>query len=289
MIRAGSSDNSDRLGAIAPHRESGGTQLRMREMVVIRCSTVGTSLHVLTVAGGPAPRFEPGQFVHVLALGRGAPLLPRPLSILRWDRDRLDLLLKVVGSGTSHLAALSKGTTVRVLGPLGRGFRPSRVSSALVVGGGVGIAPLVPLVRRLCGSGVSTVCAYGASTAEGLALRREVEVAGAKLALATEDGTLGRCGDVIGLVRHLEPELSHGGRGPWVAACGPWDMMRHLWHVVRGWGSRMEVSLESRMACGVGACLGCAIARADGAGYSYVCTDGPVFDADAVDWSQPPL
>jgi dihydroorotate dehydrogenase electron transfer subunit len=262
-------------------------RVRLEELTLTACASVGRGLYVLSARGEEAaPPFTPGQFVQVVPLKPGAPLLPRPLSILHWESRRLDLLVKVVGRGTSFLSHLAPGSQIRVLGPLGRGFNPQSPSFALVVAGGVGVAPLVPLARRLIGDGTPTVVVYGAATAEELALRWELQGTGAKLVLATEDGSIGHQGDVLEPVRRFEPDLRANGGTAWIAACGPWAMMRHLWGMVAGWGARMEVSLEARMACGVGACLGCAVRTDSAAGVAYACTDGPVFDASSVDWDQ---
>jgi dihydroorotate dehydrogenase electron transfer subunit len=141
----------------------------------------------------------------------------------------------------------------------------------------------------LLADGHTVVFLYGAATGEDLALARDLGQEDLELSLATEDGSTGHHGDVLSLLAELQPDLRDRMDAPWVATCGPWEMMRRVAERFEGWASHVQVSVEARMACGVGACLGCAVGRAKGGGYAYACTDGPVFDAAAVEWGQPPL
>ncbi|WP_309474795.1 dihydroorotate dehydrogenase electron transfer subunit [Dissulfurirhabdus thermomarina] len=250
---------------------------------------VAPGIHELTVeAPGVAAAARPGQFCMLAPAAADArdPLLRRPLSIHRVaDGGRVVFLYRVVGRGTALLAARRPGDLVRVLGPLGRGFTPG-AGPAVLVGGGMGIAPLLFLAERLpAGHGHAVV--LGARTAAELPGLDRFEAAGHRLLVATEDGSLGEKGLVTGILEGLLEEAA-GGDGPALFACGPWPMLRAVREAAAAKRLPLQVSLETRMACGVGLCLGCAVPRPSGEGYHHVCREGPVFDAEAVSWEAPP-
>ena len=234
----------------------------------------------------------PGQFVMVREGGRTEPLLARPLSVLGFERHGdhavLELLYRVAGRGTSLLARLRSGGELAVLGPLGRGFtRPAVIGRAVFVAGGVGVAPLLYLIH----SGFLSPARHDDTGAEPdkifyLGARTEELLTGldrlkgrCRLGICTDDGSQGYHGPVTGL---LEQEI--GGYDPKdtiIYACGPTPMTRALGRLLSESAIPCQVSLEERMACGLGACLGCAVAvrSADGKRvYRRVCHDGPVFD-----------
>lgn len=219
------------------------------------------------------PGHRPGQFAMLCLDPDGAhldPLLPRPMAVYRGRGARLEFRFKVVGRGTRLLADLAPGATLGVTGPLGNGFDPVR-APAWLVGGGTGIASLFELAS---GCGPEARVLLGGRTERDVLGLDDFRGLGVPLALATEDGSLGHAGVVTDL---LEPRP-----GDDVYACGPTAMMRRAWDVAREAGARCFVSLESRMACGIGICLGCAVPTTGP--YRYVCTDGPVFDAARLDW-----
>ncbi len=226
---------------------------------------------------------RPGQFVLVRCGEEGSwdPLLRRPLALHRLIRElgRVELLVRVVGRGTAWLALRRPGDRLDLFGPLGQGFALKRnTRNLLLVAGGMGIAPLVAMAEEGLGRGCAVVLALGARSREDLypasLLSPPVEVH-----LATEDGTAGRTGPVTVLLADPEPGLL-----PWadqVMACGPRPMLAEVAAMVRAGRMRLpagfaQVSLEERMACGIGACLGCVIPTRKG--YRRVCRDGPVFD-----------
>ncbi len=225
-----------------------------------------------------AGRVRPGQFVMLRQPDRLDPLLPRPFSVHDAAGADLKLLYRLTGRGTRFLSQLKKGTMVDVIGPLGRGFKPERVGRAVMVAGGLGIAPMPLLVKRLRFLGVPSVLLYGCRDKGQL-----LAVPGVKAVISTEDGSCGRRGRATDL---LEDYL-RTGEPCRVYACGPWAMLKQVSLVCRKHGTLCQVSLEARMACGVGACQGCAVKAADG-GYLHVCSDGPVFDSHQIDWSQEP-
>lgn len=228
-----------------------------------------------------AAAVRPGQFVMVACGADRDPLLRRPLSVHNAEAGAtIDLLVRVLGRGTAALARLRAGDTLPVLGPLGRGFGEAQEGAeVLLVGGGIGCAPLLLLARRLLARRARPVLLLGAAhAAEARAFRDCFQGLDCPVHLSTDDGSLGYHGFVTGLLPELAAAASR------VYACGPMPMMAA---VARFCGSRLpcEVSLESRMACGLGACLGCAVPAPDRPGaYRHVCKDGPVFPANEVLW-----
>ena len=225
---------------------------------------------------------KPGQFVMV-RVGEGLdPLLRRPFSIHQVARGGVvQILFKVVGRGTRALAGLQQGQQLDMLGPLGQGFAFDAAGEHYLVGGGIGIAPLLFLAKRMLKEvepSAIRVLLGAATGAELDVLAEDFASLGLFVDVATEDGSRGR----QGLVTHLLEPLQSGSGN--VYACGPYPMLRAVAAMSRekGWGC--QVSLETIMACGLAACLGCAVQRSDLNGYVHVCKDGPVFDADEVAW-----
>lgn len=230
-------------------------------------------------APGMAAAAKPGQFVMVRPSQGTAPLLPRPFSIHRRRDGSLSILYRVAGSGTKLMTGLAQGARLGIFGPLGRGFRyKSSIKHPILVAGGMGIAPMPFLASELASLGQTPKLLYGCRTRPEL-----VGLPGLRAAKATDDGSCGRRGPVTSL---LEEELAVR-RDSLVYACGPWAMLRRTALSCGKHGVPCQVSLESRMACGVGACQGCAVRGADG-GYLSVCSDGPVFDSRLIDWDQEP-
>ncbi|MDI7246040.1 MAG: dihydroorotate dehydrogenase electron transfer subunit [Bacillota bacterium] len=249
------------------------------------------------VAGCAAP----GQFVHVrVPTATADPLLRRPLSVCLAEPSGgvFTVLYQVVGKGTTMLSALRPGESLDVLGPLGRGFEmpPSGGSGggragagrAAVVAGGLGIAPLIMLSHALVRAKVGFSFIVGARASHllvGLDLLPPHEDARlCQVHVVTEDGSVGR----QGLVTDTLGDLLVRGDVTCVYACGPAGMLREVARLGEAFRVPVQVSLEQRMACGLGACLGCAVrARGTESGehpaYLRVCADGPVFRAEEVD------
>lgn len=237
--------------------------------------------HVLTLACGLGAGFEPGQFVQ---LGVEPAYLPRPFSILWADRRHLAVLSKAVGAGTRALFGYAPGQRVWVLGPLGRGFRRDGAADSILIGGGVGVPPIYALAKRLTGDGASPRVIVGARTADQVLLRGEFAALGVEVGVMTDDGSAGGRGTAAAL---LAKWLRAGGRGHRVYACGPAPMLAAVAAICRQSGAPCQVAVEEHMACGFGACQGCAVATAAG-GYALVCRDGPAFDAERLAWPRPP-
>ena len=252
---------------------------------IIRAETLAPDICRLTMlAPEIAAAARPGQFVMLRAAALSDPLLRRPFSIHQVTASGwVQILFKVVGKGTALLARLAPGMKVDILGPLGNRFDLQRQGKYCLVGGGMGIAPLYFLARELQRSNPpeAVVPLLGARTGSELQpLADDFTALGLEPLLATDDGSLGHHGLVIDLLANLSQEE------PWrVYCCGPYPMMRAVVRFCREKGISCQVSLETMMACGVSACLGCAIPAADLSGpYKHVCKDGPVFDAEAIAW-----
>jgi len=229
---------------------------------------------VLSVLDEDGPRPQAGQFYMLAAAERWGggederPFLPRAFSVARAHADgTLDFMLEDVGPGTRRLAELRAGDGVWLLGPLGRPFAPPRDGRhPLLVGGGVGTAPLV-ILRDEMGPGAEVVLGFrDAPHAEGAALLPGATV-------ATDDGSVGHHGlvtELIPLDQHLE-----------VYACGPPPMLEAVRALCAEHGVPAQLALESGMACGFGACFGCVVPTRDG--YVRLCVDGPVLDASSLE------
>ncbi len=230
-------------------------------------------------------RIGPGQFVMAGPFGSGYdPFLCRPFSVHRVCGDVLYLLVAIVGRATAMLARLPERSEVQLVGPCGRGFTPpDSVSEALLVAGGIGLAPIAYLAEKLAAKAVEVTLLYGTRSSDLLVELEWLEAAGAKIFRCTDDGSAGRAGTVLDLAaEYVAALVCGGGSGRYVAACGPEPMLAALWKVFEHeQPAGMEFALENRMACGVGACLGCTIELHGGA-RARVCRDGPVFDARAV-------
>jgi dihydroorotate dehydrogenase electron transfer subunit len=251
---------------------------------IVRTEKLTDDIYRFTIkAPDIASASKPGQFVMARA-GEGMdPLLRRPFSIHQVaEGGLLQVLFKVIGKGTQALANLQAGQQMDVLGPLGRGFVHNTDHQHYLVGGGIGIAPLLFLAKQMLKkiepSAIKVL--LGARTKDEIAtLVDDFESMGLGVQAATEDGSLGKQGLVTDLMVSLQNE-----NPAMVYACGPYPMLKAVVSVCREKSWECQVSLETLMACGLAACLGCAILRADMNGYVHVCKDGPVFDADDVAW-----
>ncbi len=257
-------------------------------------------LSVLSPEQAQAAR--PGQFAMIRILGHSDVLLRRPMSIYdlrpgdNGDGEQakpaeLDFLYKVVGRGTAMMAALKPGDEVGLLAPLGHGFfaedylaEARAADEVLHVAGGIGIAALLLPARELAAAGVQQRLFFGGRTDADLVGVNEFQPYVAETLLATENGTLGHRGYVTGT---LESYLkSQPGKRLLILACGPWGMLEATVALARRYGQRCLVSMENRMGCALGVCLGCSIrVRGEGhAAYERVCTEGPVFWSEHVVW-----
>jgi dihydroorotate dehydrogenase electron transfer subunit len=258
-------------------------EFQEKSPIVTREQLTGDVVRLTLLCPRIAAIAKPGQFVMVRAGETLDPLLRRPFSIHKVAADgTLAILFKVIGKGTRLLATAAPGDKLDVIGPLGRGFIPDPAGPHCLIGGGMGIAPLYFLAQQLLASGTSHAnppVLLGAQTqAELLLLAQEFTELGYPVLTATDDGSLGHQGFVTDLLDRLLIEVRQ------VYVCGPMPMMRTVAAKCQNAGVACQVSLETHMACGLGACLGCAFPASNG-GYRHVCKDGPVFPAEEVLWT----
>ncbi|MBD3426931.1 MAG: dihydroorotate dehydrogenase electron transfer subunit [Candidatus Omnitrophica bacterium] len=235
-----------------------------------------------------AENSRPGQFVtcKVRELGTD-PLLRIPLGVHRIKKKGIDLLYKVVGTATSVLSRRVSGEELDLVGPLGNGFdleafRCGDYTRAVLVAGGHGIAPLFALAEELLSGGSRVEVFFGTCISEHVICTEELEKMGIKVHIATEDGMCGHKGYVTEPVRgHIEKGDIDPARSM-IFACGPRPLLAELERQIAGCGIPAQVSLDAYMACGIGACLGCAVRTRSG--YKLVCKDGPVFISGEIDW-----
>jgi dihydroorotate dehydrogenase electron transfer subunit len=229
---------------------------------------------------------KPGQFIMLRFAERLDPLLRRPFSIHNLITENgvtkgFELLYKVVGKATATLSRQKPGDIVDTLGPLGCGFSiPRDAKRIYVVAGGVGVAPMVFLVSYLHhkDTDLSNCQVFlGGRTKDELLCQDDFNKLGVSVIATTDDGSAGdQC-----LVTHPLEQAIDGGRPDIVFACGPMAMLACVVAITEKSRVPCQVSLETMMACGMGACLGCAVeSRAAADGYLHACLDGPVFDAD---------
>ena len=220
----------------------------------------------MTLAGDTRAITAPGQFVNLKLDGF---FLRRPISVYDWDERTLTIVYKVVGQGTAAMAAMQPGAVLDVLTGLGNGYdlRPAGVRP-LLIGGGVGVPPLYGLAKRL--HDCSPVAVLGFNTAEEVFGRQEFEALGVQTIVCTADGSVG----VRGFVTNALPEDAS-----YFYACGPEPMLRAVWDKMDIDG---QLSFESRMGCGFGACMGCSCQTRYGA--RRICRDGPVLTKGEILW-----
>jgi len=221
----------------------------------------------------------PGQFLSLYSRDESR-LLPRPISICEIDKEkgRIRLVYRVAGKGTEEFSHLKEGDSLEVVGPLGNGFPLDKgYQKVFLIGGGIGIPPMVELSRQLPGE-KQVIAGY---RDKDLFLKEELEENGT-LVIATEDGSMGTKGNVLDAIRE------QGLTADAIFACGPTPMLRALKSYAKEQGMDCYLSLEERMACGVGACLACVCKSMDVDAHTYVknkriCKDGPVFAAEDIE------
>ena len=255
-----------------------------------------------------AKEASPGQFVQIQCNDNLDPLLRRPFSIHRVGNKTIEILYEVIGKGTDMLSKKKEGDFLDVLGPLGAGFRePSaacpersrRVScqpSAILIAGGMGVAPLAFLAEELIKKKIKVVVLIGAKTKKEILCEKDFRKIGAEVHVATDNGSKGFKGYVSKLFENLLSTACHERsrrvdcqlpalsevEGATTYTCGPQPMLKSIAGICKKKKIACQVSVEEKMACGIGACLGCAV-KVRG-GYKLACKDGPVFNAQEIIW-----
>ena len=259
---------------------------------LLRYDPITASIFQLTFQKNPIAEIaRPGQFVMVRAGGIGKdPLLRRPFSIHRITPDgKIVLLVRIVGSGTSLLSRLKPGDAVQMLGPLGNGFDLSGIDREsgliLLVGGGMGVAPLLFLAQRLAQLNLidKTKIILGARQHNELLCLYAFRELGFSVECITDDGSSGQQGFVTDLLEQAVAEHRKAN----VFSCGPTPMLKAVATLCQQFAAPCQVSMETHMACGISACLGCAIPANDTEKkYVHVCKNGPVFQSQEIAWDQ---
>ena len=267
-----------------------------------------------------AIKARPGQFVHIRCSGPAGILLRRPFSIHKINNANvsayqrinvsaqkqgwIEIFYKTVGKGTEALARKKPGEIINVIGPLGNGFSiPRKINSAILVAGGMGVAPLLLLAEELQKSncklqklnlnpsssiqhpGSRIIVLIGAKTKKELLCENEFKNLGCTVKVSTDDGSKGYKGLVTGLLENVVRRTSYvirKNKRSTVYACGPKAMLREVSRIAAKHKIPCQVSLEEDMACGIGACYGCPVNTKQG--YKLVCKDGPVFNAGEIVW-----
>jgi dihydroorotate dehydrogenase electron transfer subunit len=267
---------------------------RLMKQEAVAYETYRMRLHSPAIAG----EAQAGQFLMLQVRSGSDPLLRRPFSFHRIRREEgtVEILYRVVGRGTWLMSQMEPGSTLSLIGPLGNGFdlKHPGAGPVLLVAGGIGIAPMKELTTRLLADpsrseGEAIRLFYGARTAAELMDARHLAAPGLRIHWSTDDGTLGFHGYVT---QFIEQVMRDEGIHPsCLYACGPLAMQYRLALWALREGVETQLSLESLMACGFGACLGCALPAASSEGpasdhYLHVCKDGPIFSAGSIQWDK---
>ncbi|NLG04699.1 MAG: dihydroorotate dehydrogenase electron transfer subunit [Clostridia bacterium] len=244
--------------------------------IVVKQEEIADDIYSMWISTSIAETAKPGQFISIYTKNAGK-LLPRPISIceINQTENQLRVVYRVAGEGTEEFSGYHSGSKISVLGPLGNGF-PLEDKKAFIIGGGIGIPPMLELAKQLdCEKQI--IAGYR----NELFLTDELKQQGS-LYIATEDGSAGVKGTVIQAIKenHLSADI--------IYACGPKPMLKAIKEYAEEMGIPAYISMEERMACGVGACLGCVCQSKNVDDHSKVnnkrvCKDGPVFLAEEVE------
>ena len=238
---------------------------------------------------GIAKNIEPGQFINIKVNDELIPLLRKPFSVCQRNADEgwIEIVWKIVGKGTEIIARYKVGELVNVLGPLGRGFYIQPVvQRALLVGGGLGVAPLPFLCQELIKAVKSVVVFLGARSVNELSFIEAFQQMGAEVIITTEDGSRGKRGMVTDVLRdYLIQECPINDQ--WhLFSCGPTGLLNQVSAITEEFNIEGQISIETMMGCGFGICIGCPVrvreGRSGGGLYKLTCVDGPVFNAREV-------
>ena len=231
---------------------------------------VAREVYRMVLTGDVSAVTAPGQFINLALEGK---FLRRPISVCDCDGDAVTILYKVVGAGTRQMAAMRAGETLDTLTGLGNGFNVGAARGrTLLIGGGIGAAPLYWLARSLKARGVGTAAVLGFNTAEDIYYVNEFSALCDRVLVATADGSYG--------VRGFVTDAMAGLAYDYFYTCGPEPMLKAVYRSSQSDG---ELSFEERMGCGFGACMGCTCKTLTG--YKRICRDGPVLRKGEIAWA----
>jgi dihydroorotate dehydrogenase electron transfer subunit len=251
--------------------------INVRHVKITGNKKVGQQYYKMSLhAPDIARHAKPGQFVSVKLDDSVDPLLRRPLGIHDASGSTIELLYAVVGKGTKILSQKRTGDLLDIIGPLGNGFdiSPARGNSPVLIAGGMGVAPLYFLAKKL--KNRDPLVLVGARSKNELICVKEFRALGVRVRISTDDGTAGEKGYVTDLLKSIDC-----CRGI-IYACGPEPMLKEISEITYQTKLSAQLSLEEHMSCGFGACLGCVVKTSGG--YKRVCKEGPVFDARSILW-----
>ena len=268
---------------VAPSRKRSGMEIRMKQKqkaVVLSQREAAPQIYDMWIGTDLAAQAMPGQFLCIYPRDKST-LLPRPISIceVREDRKALRIVYRVAGRGTGEFSQYRAGDAIDIMGTLGNGFPLEEAAGrkAFLMGGGIGVPPVLQLAKELDGEKQIVVGYRDGHTF----LREDLEKYGS-VYIATEDGSAGTKGNVMDAIAEngLEADI--------IYACGPMPMLRAIKAYAAEHHIKAYISLEEHMACGVGACLGCVVKTRETDSHSHVnnariCTEGPVFEAGEVE------
>lgn len=230
---------------------------------------IARDVYRMTLSGDTSEITAPGQFVNLKIDGL---FLRRPISVCRYEKEKLTLVYKVVGKGTEKLSRTARGEKLNALVALGNGFDTSKSGNfPLLIGGGVGTPPMLGLCEKLVAEGKSVTVVIGFNTKSEVFFEEEFEKLGARVFVATADGSFGAKGFVTDVMKNLDCSYFY--------ACGPEPMFRAVNKVAKTSG---QFSFEERMGCGFGACMGCSCKTLYG--NKRICRDGPVLEREEIIW-----
>lgn len=257
---------------------------RKETAAVMQQTCIAPGIYDMWIETGLAKEAKPGQFINVYPENKST-LLPRPISICEADKenDRLRIVYRTAGQGTTEFSNYHSGKPVEILGTLGNGFPVDKAAGkkCFLMGGGIGIPPMLQLAKELKAMGNCEINIIVGYRDANLFLDQDLKQYG-NLYIATEDGSVGSKGNVMNAIEE------NGLKGDLIYACGPMPMLRAIKQYAEANEMDAYISLEERMACGVGACLGCVCKTTHKDHHSHVnnariCTDGPVFEAKEVE------
>ncbi len=237
------------------------------KLKIVANAKVGKDVYLMRLQGDCIEVKKPGEFINISLPGY---YLRRPISVCDFSYDYIDILYKVLGHGTKDMSTYLPGMELDVLVGLGNGFEIKNGIQPLLVAGGIGIAPLIALTKAYNEMGIKPILVYGAATKDDLVMLEVLEEL-CKVYICTDDGSMGFHGNTVAFLKQTQLDYDY------YYACGPQKMLKAL---------ALEfpngcVSLEARMGCGFGACMGCSIKTKHG--FKRVCKEGPVFEASEVE------